>query len=199
MMRRFTIVAASALIGLLSACGNDDTAATPGSTDSRNEGETIPDQTIASGLDQNGQFFAAAKAAGLEKTLAGPGPYTVLVPADQAFGALPGDRLQALMQPGGRNALTDLLTYHILPGTILAEDIGRAIDNSDGRAILATMGGETLVATRDGDRLLIEDSQGNKANIVAADQRRSNGVVHGVDRVLMPGESSSPEAGAATN
>jgi uncharacterized surface protein with fasciclin (FAS1) repeats len=151
------------------------------------------DQTIAASLDQNSRFSQAIKAAGLDATLAGPGPYTVLVPDDQAFARMPEGTMDELMRPEARARLTDVLTYHILPGTVLVEDIGRAIENANGRAILATMGGETLQATRDGERIVLIDSAGNRATIARGDERRSNGVVHYIDGVLMPGEGAEAE------
>lgn len=148
------------------------------------------DTTIAAGLDQQGQFFTLAKAAGLDLTLAGPGPYTVFVPSDAAFTKLPAGTADTWTSPEGRPELTRALTYHILPGTVLAEDIGRAIDNGKGTAKLATMGGEALTATKEGDRIILSDSAGGKAVVTKADVIRANGVVHETDAMLMPGESS---------
>ena len=153
------------------------------------------DKTISASLDQNGKFFAAAKAAGLDATLAGPGPYTVLIPDDAAFAKLPAGALDTMMEPGSRSQLTGVLTYHILPGTVLAEDIGKAVDSGKGKAVLATMGGGTLTATKEGGKVVLTDSAGGKASVVHADQRQSNGVVHHVDTVLMPAQDgSSPPA-----
>lgn len=155
------------------------------------------DQTIATSLDQNGRFFQAIKATGLDATLAGPGPYTVLVPADQAFAKLPAGALEGLMQPQQRARLTDVLTYHILPGTVLVEDIRKAIDNADGKAVLATMGGETLNATVEDNRIVLTDTAGGRAVIAQGDVRRSNGVIHNIDGVLMPGEAPAAADEAA--
>jgi uncharacterized surface protein with fasciclin (FAS1) repeats len=155
--------------------------------------EAAGEQTIAAGLDQNSRFFQAIKSAGLDATLAGPGPYTVLVPDDQAFAKLPAGTMEGLIQPQQRARLTEVLTYHILPGTVLVEDIGRAIDNADGRAVLATMGGETLNAVRDGDRIVLTDAAGGRAVIAEGDLRRSNGVAHRIDGVLMPREGGSAQ------
>lgn len=143
-------------------------------------------KTIGAGLDQNSRFFQAAKAAGLDATLNGSEPYTVLAPADEAFGRLPAGTSESWATPEGRPQLTRLLTYHILPGTILSEDIGKAIDNAKGKAVLATMGGGTITATREGGKILLTDGSGNRATVTQADQRFSNGVVHRIDGVLMP-------------
>ena len=145
------------------------------------------DKTIAAGIDQKGRFFTLAKAAGLDATLAGPGPYTVFVADDAAFAKLPAGTLDSWTKPEARPELTRTLSYQILPGTVLAEDIGKAIDNSDGKATLATMGGGTLTATREGDKIVLTDAAGGKATITKADEILANGVVHRVDTLLMPG------------
>lgn len=145
--------------------------------------------TIASGLAEDNRFLAAAKSAGLDATLAGPGPYTVLLPTNAAFDKLPAGTLENLQKPEQKGQLTGLLTYHILPGVVLAEDIAKAIDNAKGKAVLATMGGETVTATKDGDKIVLTDAAGNKANVVKADEKRSNGVVHEIDTVLSPAKS----------
>lgn len=151
--------------------------------------------TLAASLDQNSQFVRAVAATGLDSTLDGAGPYTLLVPDDRAFAALPGIDMNTVMEPQQRARLTDVLTYHILPGTVLAEDIGKAIDNGKGKAVLATMGGETLSAERDGDRIVLIDSSGNRANITEADQQRSNGVLHRIDAILVPGDRAPQDDG----
>ena len=148
--------------------------------------EAAGGETIASGLAADGQFAKLAKSAGIDKTLAGPGPYTVLVPNDAAFGKLAPGTAENLEKPDQRAQLTGVLTYHILPGVVLAEDIGKAIENSKGKATLATVGGGTLTATKEGGNIVLTDASGAKATIVKADEKRSNGVVHEVDTVLSP-------------
>lgn len=144
------------------------------------------DKTIAAGLDQKGRFFTLAKAAGLDATLAGPGPYTVFVADDAAFDKLAAGTVETWMKPEARPELTRTLSYQILPGTVLAEDIGKAIDQGKGKAQLATMGGGTLTATREGDKIVLTDGAGGKATIAKADETLANGVIHRVDTVLMP-------------
>jgi uncharacterized surface protein with fasciclin (FAS1) repeats len=148
------------------------------------------DKTIAAGLNHDSRFFTLAKAAGLDVTLEGPGPYTVLVADDAAFAKLPAGTVDGWTKPEGRAELTRMLTYHILPGTVLAEDIGKAIDNGKGKAPLATMGGGTLTATKEGDKIVLTDAAGSKATITKADQTMANGVVHYTDAVLMPDKAS---------
>lgn len=143
------------------------------------------DATIASGLGDATKFAAAAKASGLDATLGGPGPYTVLVPTDAAFDKMPAGALDALMKPDARAELTGVLTYHILPGTILSADIAKAIDTGKGKALLPTMAGGTLIATKEGDAIIVADGAGTKA-VLGGDEEKSNGVIHRIDAVMMP-------------
>ena len=179
---RIAIFATSAL-ALVSACEKPaDNAAAPTEQATKAAGE----DTIGSGVAKGSKFEAAVKAAGLDATLAGPGPYTVLIPADAAFEKLPAGALDALMKPESRGDLTGLLSYHILPGTMLGADIAKAIDAGGGKAQIATMGGGTVTATKEGDKIVLTDQAGTKAIVTTADTKRSNGVVHEIDSVLMP-------------
>ena len=147
-------------------------------------------KTIAAGLTSNAQFMTIAKAAGLDQTLAGPGPYTVLVPDDAAFGQAPAGTFDT--NPKNRPQLTGILTNLILPGTVLVADIDKAIDNGkDGKGILATMGGGTLTATKEAGKTVLTDSSGHKATITGGDEIYTNGVVHHIDAVLMPAKNAS--------
>jgi uncharacterized surface protein with fasciclin (FAS1) repeats len=190
-MNRFVLPLAAAAAALsLNACDKGGQKANePAAAQTGEAKKAAGEQTIAAGLDQNSRFFAAAKSAGLDATLAGPGPYTVLVPDDAAFAKLPKATIDAWAKPESRAQLTGVLTYHILPGTVLADDIGKAIDNGKGKAVLATMGGGTLTATREGGKIVLADSAGDKATIVGPDEKRSNGVVHHIDTVLMPAKA----------
>ena len=181
---RMTRLGALAALLALGACGDKADNGAPKTEAAKEEAGK---STLADGLGDAGKFMAAAKATGLDATLAGPGPYTVLVPSDAAFDKLPAGALDALMKEDARADLTGVLTYHILPGTVLAADIGKAIDAGKGKTLLATMAGGTLTATRDGSAIIISDSAGTKARITAADEKKSNGVIHRVDSVLMPG------------
>lgn len=170
----------------LAACGTSADNGSANKSDAARDASGV--KTIASGLgSDDGKFADAAKAAGLDATLAGPGPYTVLVPTNAAFDKMPAGTLDTLMKPDARPQLTKVLTGHILPGAMLTADISMAIDKGKGKATLATFGGGTLTATRDGDKIVLTDAKGGKAAIVGGDDKRSNGVVHHLDGVLMPG------------
>jgi uncharacterized surface protein with fasciclin (FAS1) repeats len=147
------------------------------------------DKTIASGLSADSKFMAAAKSAGLDQTLAGPGPYTVFVPDDAAFNGGAAGAFDT--SASNRAQLTGALTNMILPGTVLAADIGKAIDNGKGKAVLATMGGGTLTATKDGNAIVLTDTAGDKVHVTKADEQYSNGVVHHVDGLLLPSKASA--------
>lgn len=188
MTKRIATLALALGLIAVAGCGQDDQ-----SKSAKSGAEAVKqagDKTIAAGLDEKSQFFSLAKAAGLDATLAGPGPYTVFVADDAAFSKLPAGTVEEWMKPESRPELTRTLSYQILPGTVLAEDIGRAIDQGDGKAQLATMGGGTLTATREGDKIVLTDSAGRKATIAKADETLANGVVHRVDAVLMPSKEA---------
>ncbi|HEU0310151.1 MAG TPA: fasciclin domain-containing protein [Sphingomicrobium sp.] len=185
MKRKLLPLALMAALAGLSACNKEAQGSKAVSAD-----EAVKEangKTIAAGLSQDSRFLAAAKAAGIDATLAGPGPYTVLVPDDAAFEKMPAGTIEQMMKPESRAELSQLLTYHILPGTVLAADIGKAIDDAeDKKAVLATMGGKTLTFAREGDRIVLSDSAGTKATLAGPDETRSNGVVHHIDAVMMP-------------
>jgi uncharacterized surface protein with fasciclin (FAS1) repeats len=168
----------------VAACSNDNQGNGNSSAQTPAAKKVAGDKTIAAGLAPGSQFAAIAKAAGLDQTLAGPGPYTVLVADDAAFAKAPPGTLDT--KPENRAQLTGVMTNMILPGTVMAADIGKAIDNGKGKAILATMGGGALTATREGGKVVLTDGAGNKAVVTQGDQQFSNGVVHHVDALLMP-------------
>ena len=187
------IVAAAATLPLGACNKNKGNGEAPNAQTPKAE-KAAGTKTIASGLDQNGKFMAAAKAAGLDQTLAGPGPYTVFVPTDSAVGAAPSGTFDT--NPANRAQLTAIITNMILPGTVLVADIDKAIDAGHGKAPLATMSGGTLTATKEGGKTIISDSAGHKATITQGDEQFSNGVVHEVDAVLMPAKTPAANAPA---
>ena len=186
----FMLGAAAAMLAV-SACNNDNNTSANGreSAQTPKAQEAAGNKTIASGLAADSRFMAAAKSAGLDQTLAGPGPYTVLVPDDAAFAAAPAGTFDA--KPENRAQITGALTNLILPGTVLAADIAKAIDAGDGKAVLATMGGGTITATKEGDKIVLTDAGGHKATVSKADDQFTNGVVHHIDALLLPSRPAS--------
>jgi len=110
---------------------------------------------------------AGTEGAVYSQTLAGPGPYTVFVPDDAAFNSTPAGTFDA--NPKNRAQITGVLTNLILPGTVLAADIDKVIDKNKGKGVLATVGGGTLTATKEGGKTVLTDSAGHKATITTAD------------------------------
>ena len=187
-MRKHALALGMAALALtIGACNKGGNAGSKAPETQTKEAEKAAgNKTIAAGLDANSKFMATAKAAGLDQTLAGPGPYTVFVPDDAAFSSAPAGTLAT--DPKNRGQLTAVLTNLILPGTVMIADIDKQIDAQKGKAMLATMGGSILTATKDGDKTVIADSAGHKATVTGDDQY-TNGVVHHIDAVLMPGKS----------
>src|SRR5687767_13711536 len=129
-------------------------------------------------------FANAIRAAGLTETLSGAQPYTLFAPTEAAFRKLPAGAANGLLAPEAKGQLVTLLTGHIVPGTVTAADLGRAIDRGKGKAELATVGGSNLSFSRSGDAILVADAAGGQARVTDADRLQSNGVVHSVDGVL---------------
>lgn len=127
---------------------------------------------------ENGNFttlLAAAEAAGLVDTLKGDGPFTLLAPTDAAFAKLPAGAVADLLKPENKEKLKSVLLYHVVDGKALAEDVS-------GMSEVETMEGSTVsVEAKDGKVML------NDATVEAADVMASNGVIHVIDTVLMPG------------
>ena len=132
-------------------------------------------------------LVAAVKAAGLVETLKGPGPFTVFAPTNAAFNLLPAGTVETLVKPESKGALTKILTYHVVAGRYDAARVIAAIKAGRGSASLKTVAGGTLTARMNGARnVVVIDEAGNAASISTYDVTQSNGVIHVVDRVLMP-------------
>jgi uncharacterized surface protein with fasciclin (FAS1) repeats len=126
---------------------------------------------------QNGSFntlVAAVKAAGLVDTLIGEGPFTVFAPTDEAFGALPEGTVDTLVQPENKDQLTSILTYHVVAGKVMSGDL------SDGMTATTVNGGEITIKIADGKVMI------NDAEVVIADVDTDNGVIHVINKVIMP-------------
>jgi uncharacterized surface protein with fasciclin (FAS1) repeats len=131
-------------------------------------------------------LVAAVKAAGLVDTLQQPGPFTVFAPTNAAFGKLPKGTVDTLLKPENKSKLTGVLTYHVVPGRMTAQDLMTAVEQGRGRAMLKTAEGETLTVTRKGKNLMVTDGKGRTARVIIPDVLQSNGVIHVVDSVLLP-------------
>lgn len=131
-------------------------------------------------------LVAAVQAAGLAETLAGEGPFTVFAPTDDAFEALPEGTVETLLMPENMDQLTNVLTYHVVPGTITGADLMRLIEENDGAYIFEALNGTQLSAQMRDGMLYIGDIDGDNATVTVGDVMQSNGVIHVVDKVLLP-------------
>lgn len=165
----------------LAACNNSETK-TPETpmADSMKEAvvetPTAPKDIvdIAIGSPDHTTLVAAVTAAGLVETLKGAGPFTVFAPTNAAFAALPAGTVEGLLKPENKDALTKILTYHVVAGAVKAADL------KDGQKVKTLQGEELTVSIKDGKVMI------NGANVTAADLTGTNGVVHVIDAVLMP-------------
>jgi len=186
--------------GLLAACGDDDTdassdttvaaattaspattAAMSGASTSSMAGEAdIVDTAVAAGSFKT--LVAAVQAAGLEDTLRGEGPFTVFAPTDEAFAALPAGTIdQLLADPTGD--LADILTYHVVAGEVMAADVA----GLDGKEVTTANGAMFTVNVGSDGSVTLTDGTGNDVAVTQTDIETSNGVIHVIDGVLLPG------------
>ena len=134
----------------------------------------------------NTTLVAAVKAAGLVGTLEGPGPFTVFAPTNAAFAQLPPGTVDSLLKPENKDQLVTVLTYHVLPGRLTTADLKEAVKDGGGQATYKTVQGEPLTITEKGRAFDITDSKGRTARVTIADVLQSNGVIHVINKVLMP-------------
>ncbi len=134
-------------------------------------------------------LLTAIKAAGLEETLSGNGPFTIFAPTNTAFSALPAGKLKSLLKPENIERLKSILTYHVVSGNNNALSIAKSVRDNDGETDLKTVNGNIISAYTKGGTVILTDGQGNDANIQSADINQSNGVIHVIDRVVLPGNN----------
>jgi uncharacterized surface protein with fasciclin (FAS1) repeats len=131
-------------------------------------------------------LVAVVKAAGLVDTLSGKGPFTVFAPTNEAFARLPAGTVETLVKPENKATLTKILTYHVVPGRITAQQIAAMARKHGGTAALKTVEGESLIFRKNGGAWWVIDAKGDKARITISNVMQSNGVIHVIDTVLMP-------------
>jgi len=132
-------------------------------------------------------LVTAVKAAGLVDTLSGKGPFTVFAPVNAAFAALPAGTVETLLKSENKDQLTGILTYHVVAGRVTADDLKWWIKKGHGTAELKTIAGGKLWASMNGpNNIILKDEKGGWADITIYDIMQSNGVIHAIDRVLLP-------------
>ncbi|MFH4739231.1 fasciclin domain-containing protein [Vibrio diabolicus] len=126
---------------------------------------------------ENGSFntlVAAVRAADLVDTLKGEGPFTVFAPTDDAFAKLPDGTIDMLLMPENKDKLVSILTYHVVPGKVMAADVVK-LDKA------TTVQGQDVMIKTMGDKVMVND-----ANVMATDVKAKNGVIHVINTVIMP-------------
>lgn len=131
-------------------------------------------------------LVAAVKAAGLVKTLSGKGPFTVLAPTNAAFAALPQGTVENLLKPANKAKLTKVLTCHVIAGEVMAKDVVALVKKGGGKAVVKTVGGCKLTLRVAKGTVHITDENGRTARVTTADLMASNGVIHVVNKVILP-------------
>jgi uncharacterized surface protein with fasciclin (FAS1) repeats len=131
-------------------------------------------------------LVAAVQAAGLVETLSGEGPFTVFAPTNDAFAALPEGTVDTLLMEENKDQLTKVLTCHVVAADAMSDAIGQMIADDGGTHAVETVGGCVLQAKMDGDTITLTDETGGVATVTIADVKQSNGVIHVIDKVLLP-------------
>ena len=150
---------------------------------------SISAQTVVDAAVSNKDFstlVAALKAADLVGALSGKGPFTVFAPNNDAFSKIDAEALGNLLKPENVKALSNILTYHVVSGKLMASDVVSALESGNGKVELTALNGQTITAVSKNGMIYLEDSQGNMSEIIATDVAGSNGVIHVISSVVMP-------------
>ena len=150
---------------------------------------SISAQTVVDAAVSNKDFstlVAALKAADLVGALSGEGPFTVFAPNNDAFSKIDAGVLGNLLKPENVKALSNILTYHVVSGKLMASDVVNALKSGNGKVELTALNGQMITAISKDGKIYLEDSQGNMSEIIATDVAGSNGVIHVISSVIMP-------------
>jgi len=139
---------------------------------------------VAASVADFSTLVTAVKAADLVGALKGDGPFTVFAPTNAAFAKIDSKTLNSLLEPANKDALTGILTYHVVAGKLTASDVANALKK--GKAKLTTLNGATLTAVSKNGGIYLKDGNGNYSKIAKTDVMASNGVIHIIDDVVMP-------------
>jgi len=151
------------------------------------EEETTPNIVeVASGNEAFSTLVTAVSTAGLVETLSGEGPFTVFAPTNDAFGKLPEGTVESLLKPESKDALTGILTYHVVSGKFEAAAVIDAINSNNGTYTVTTVQGGSIDLSLNDGNVILTDAKGGTATVVIPDVAASNGVIHAIDTVVMP-------------
>ena len=141
---------------------------------------------IAVSVEDFSTLVTALSKAELVDALKGDGPFTVFAPTNDAFGKIDSATLNSLLEPKNREALTGILTYHVISGKIAASDVVAALEKGNGKVELETLNGAPIKVMSKNGKIYLKDENGNYSQIVKTDVMGSNGVIHVIDTVVMP-------------
>jgi len=191
MSKRFALMTAAAILALTAGAAAPVSAEMSEKTVNVGGAPMYPSKNIiqnAVNSKDHTTLVAAVKAAGLVDPLQGPGPFTVFAPTNEAFAKLPKGVVDTLLKPENKDKLVAVLTYHVVPGRLTAQDLAAKVDQGGGQAMLKTAQGEELTVKREGrSHLTITDAKGDTAMITITNVMQSNGVIHVINTVLVPG------------
>jgi uncharacterized surface protein with fasciclin (FAS1) repeats len=131
-------------------------------------------------------LVAAVKAAGLVETLMGAGPFTVFAPVNDAFAALPAGTVETLLKPENKDKLTKILACHVVAANAMAADVAKMAMADGGMHEVTTVGGCKLKLSVKDNVVMVTDESGGTAKVTIGDVKQSNGVIHVIDKVLLP-------------
>lgn len=141
---------------------------------------------VAVGNDDFSTLVTALKAADLVEALQGAGPFTVFAPTNSAFDKVDANTLSSLLKEENKEALANILTYHVVSGKMVAADVVAALEKNKGKVELTALNGDVLTVIKKDGKIWLMDGNGNYSEIVATDVMGSNGVIHVIDTVVMP-------------
>ena len=151
--------------------------------------KTVAQKTIvdvAVGNEDFSTLVAALTAADLVSALQSDGSFTVFAPTNAAFAKIDSKTLNSLLEKKNQEALANILTYHVVPGKLVASDVVEALKKGKGTLKLTTLYGEVLTVEQKNDKIWLKDQNGNYSEIIATDVMASNGVIHVINTVVMP-------------
>lgn len=190
-MTKISMILASAAALSLAACSEEPAADAPVTDEAVMDDAAVAEVgtivDVAAGNPDFATLVTAVTAADLGATLSGAGPFTVFAPTEAAFAKLPAGTVDGLVKPESKDALTGLLTYHVVAGNVSAEALMAMITDAGGTAELTTVNGAILKAAIVDEKVVLTDAKGGTATVTATDVPASNGVIHVIDTVVMPG------------
>ena len=146
--------------------------------------KTIVDAAVSN--ENFSTLVTALKAADLVGALQGDGPFTVFAPTNDAFAKIDQNALANLLKPENKETLSNILTYHVVPGNLMASDVVAALKKGNGKVEVKALNGTVLTVMQKGGKIWLKDQAGNYSEITATDVKGSNGVIHVIDTVVMP-------------